>query len=130
MTDLAYADSSALVKLVVEEAESRALHRWYVEADRVVTSRIGVVETARASARRPHDPSHRERIIDELEVVELDDSIGRVAGTIGPAGVRTLDAIHLATAIRLLPQLDAFVTYDDRLADAARALGLPVVRPA
>ena len=43
---------------------------------------------------------------------------------------RTLDAIHLATAIALGPELDAFVTYDDRLADAARAVGLPVVRPA
>jgi uncharacterized protein len=47
-----------------------------------------------------------------------------------PALVRTLDAIHLATAMALVPDLDAFVTYDDRMAEAARALGLPVVRPA
>ena len=49
---------------------------------------------------------------------------------IGPPLLRTLDAIHLATALALVPDLDAFVTYDDRLAEAARALGLPVVRPA
>lgn len=130
MTGLAYADASALVKLVVQEAESAALHRWYVEAERVITSRVGVVETRRASARHPHDPVHRDHIVEDLEVVELDGSIGRVAGALEPAGIRTLDAIHLATALQLLPQLDAFVTYDDRLADAARALGLPVVRPA
>jgi predicted nucleic acid-binding protein len=47
-----------------------------------------------------------------------------------PAALRTLDAIHLATAMALAPGLDAFVTYDDRLAEAARALGLPVIRPA
>jgi len=130
VTQLAYADASALVKLIVEEPESRSLHRWYVEAERIITSRIGVIETHRASARRPHDPEHRDHVIDDLEVIELDASIGRAAGLIEPAGIRTLDAIHLATAVRFLPQLDAFVTYDDRLADAARALGLPVVRPA
>jgi len=130
MTGLAYADASALVKLVVQEAESAALHRWYVEAERVITNRVGVVETRRASARHPHDPAHRDRIVEDLEVVELDESTGRLAGALEPAGIRTLDAIHLATALQMLPQLDAFVTYDDRLADAARALGLPVVRPA
>ncbi len=130
MTELAYADASALVKLVVEEPESRELHRWYVEAERVVTSRIGVVETLRAAARRPHDPVHRDHVVEDLEVIELDASIGRTSGAIQPAGLRTIDAIHLATALQLLPQLDAFVTYDDRLADAARSLGFPVVRPA
>ncbi len=130
MTMLAYADSSALVKLVVEEPESRALHRWYVEAERIVTSRIGVIETHRAVARSPHDPDHRDHVLEDLEVIELDASTGRAARAIEPAGIRTLDAIHLATAMTLLPQLDAFVTYDDRLADAARALGLPVIRPA
>lgn len=130
MTVLAYADASALVKLVVEEPESRALLRWYVEAERVVTSRIGIIETYRASARRPHDPEHRDHVVEDLEVIEIDASIGRAAGAITPTGMRTLDAIHLATALQLLPDIDAFVTYDDRLADAARALGLPVVRPA
>ena len=130
MTGLAYADASALVKLVVEEPESQELLRWYVEAERVVTSRIGVVETLRAAARRPHDPEHRDHVVEDLEIIELDPSIGRAAGAIQPPALRTLDAIHLATALHLVPQLDAFVTYDDRLAAAARTLGLPVVRPA
>lgn len=130
MTGVAYADASALLKLVVADAESLALHRWYVEAERVVTSRIGIVETYRASSRHLHDSDHRDHLIGELDVIELDSSIAREAGRIEPPGIRTLDAIHLASALRLLPDLDAFVTYDDRLADAARALGLPVVRPA
>lgn len=130
MTGLAYVDASALVKLVVEEAESQELLRWYVEAERIVTSRIGVVETLRAAARRPHDPQHRDRVVEDLDIIELDASIGRSAGAMRPPILRTLDAIHLATALQLVPQLDAFVTYDDRLAEAARALGLPVVRPA
>lgn len=53
-----------------------------------------------------------------------------MAATVGPSSLRTLDAIHLATALGLGAELDAFVTYDNRLAEAARSLGLPVVSPA
>ncbi len=130
MTVLAYVDASALVKLVLEEAESAALFRWYIEAERLVTSRIGVVETVRASSRRAHDPARRNRVLTDLEVYELDGEIAAVAAALEPPLLRTLDAIHLATALALVPDLDAFVTYDDRLAEAARAMGLPVVRPA
>lgn len=126
----AYADASAIAKLVLDEPGSWAMRRWYVEAERVVCSRVGVIETHRAIGRQPHDPEHLSRVIRSLEVVELDALVGVAAATIGPPALRTLDAIHLATAMALLPELDAFVTYDDRLADAARALGLPVVQPA
>jgi uncharacterized protein len=126
---VAYVDASAIVKLVVAEAESAALHRWFVEADELATSRIGVIETIRAARRVEHDEAQRERVLAMLAVVELDSSIARVAAAIAPGTLRTLDAIHLATALALLPDLDAFVTYDDRLADAARAIGLPVIRP-
>lgn len=130
MTAFAYLDASALVKLVIEEPESPALNRWYVEAERLVTSRIGVIETTRASARRDFEVAHRDRILSDMEVVEVLPAIASVAATLEPASLRTLDAIHLATALALVPDLDAFVTYDDRLAEAARAIGLPVVRPA
>lgn len=129
MTGVAYADASALVKLVVNEADSARVFRWFVEVERVATSRIGIVETIRASARREHDPVYRDRVLDEVEIIELDSSIARVAARLGPPLLRTLDAIHLATALALGPELDAFVTYDNRLAEAARNLGLPVVRP-
>ncbi len=129
MSGVTYADASALVKLILMEPESAAVHRWFTEAPHVATSRVGVVETVRAASRRPHDASHRARVLEEIEVYELDDAIAGVASTVGSPLLRTLDAIHIATALALLPDLDAFVTYDDRMAEAARALGLPVIRP-
>jgi predicted nucleic acid-binding protein len=130
MTEIAYLDASAMVKLIVDEVESVALNRWYVEARRLLTSRVGIVETIRASSRRTCDPLHRDRILSDVEVIEFDRHVAGVAAALAPPLLRTLDAIHLATALALMPELDAFVTYDDRLAEAARSLGLPVVRPA
>jgi hypothetical protein len=128
---VAYIDASAIAKLGLDEADSVAMTRWYVEADRVLSSRIAVVETRRALARRPlaGDGSAVDRALRSLEIVELDDRIAHAAAAMQPASLRTLDAIHLATALEIGP-IDAFVTYDDRLAEAARRLGLPVVRPA
>lgn len=130
MTALAYVDASALAKLILEEAGSLEMRRWYIESERVVTSRVGVVETRRAVARQAHDPAHLEVILRSVETIEFDVAVARTASAIGPATLKTLDAIHLASAAAMVPELDAFVTYDDRLADAARALGLPVIRPA
>lgn len=129
MTSIAYLDASAIVKLVIDEPESPTLLRWYHEAERVVTSRIGLIESKRALARRDHDREHVDSVLDRFEVFELDEEVGRRAGGLGPASLRTLDAIHVATALAI-EAVDAFVTYDDRQADAARAAGLPVVRPA
>lgn len=130
MTGVAYVDSSALVKLVLDDPDSPAMFRWYVESLNVVTSRIGVVETRRAAARGTHDPEHLDVILGSIGVVELGEDIARSGAIVGPARLRTLDAVHLATAVTLVPDLEAFVTYDDRLAEAARAIGLPVLRPA
>lgn len=126
----AYVDATALTKILLDEADSDAIRRWYVETDRVLCSRIGLVETRRAVTRRQHDPAHLEVILRSVEVVEFDVEIAREAGSIGPPSLRALDAIHLATALQLGREVDAFVTYDDRQAQAARAVGLPVVRPA
>jgi predicted nucleic acid-binding protein len=130
MSGRTYADASALVKLVVEEPESRAMNRWFTESDLVLTSRVGVVETIRASSRRVHDPAHRDVVLRDVQVIELDPAIAAVAASLQPTVVRTLDAIHIASALAVSGDLNAFVTYDDRMAEAARALGLPVVRPA
>lgn len=130
MTKVAYVDTSALVKLVLDEADSPQMRGWYIEAERVLVSQIGIIETQRAAARRQHDPVHLRVILESIESIDLDPAIERTAATVGPASLKTLDAIHLATALALMPELDAFVTYDDRLAEAARGLGLPVVRPA
>jgi predicted nucleic acid-binding protein len=130
MTSIAYVDASALVKLVLAEPESVDMVRWYVESERVSTSLVGIIETRRAVARRPHDPIDLERVLSGIEVVGINARLADRAAGIAPATVRTLDAIHLATALAIGSALGSFVTYDDRLAEAARALGLPVVSPA
>jgi predicted nucleic acid-binding protein len=130
MTALAYVDASAVVKLILREPESASFHRWYVEAERLATSRVGIVEIERAARRQSHLESRRMQVLSELDIIELDAAIGKLASGVGPAGIRTLDAIHLASAMRLQPDLDAFVTCDDRLAAAARAIGLLVIQPA
>lgn len=130
MTRLAYVDASALVKLVVPEAESAGMLRWYIEAERVVTSRIGIVETIRATARFPHDPDHLRFVLGSVEVIELGREVADRAAAVRPEYLGALDAIHLATALELGDGVGAFVTYDDRLAAAARAAGFEVVRPA
>jgi predicted nucleic acid-binding protein len=130
VTTIAYIDASALVKLVVTEPETAEMERWFVENDRILTSLIGVIETRRAVARRPHDPVHLEQVIGRIEVLGVNRRLGDTAAAIRPWEIRTLDAIHLATAMSIRPDLDAFVTYDDRLAAAARDLGLRVVSPA
>jgi predicted nucleic acid-binding protein len=129
VTRTSYVDASGLVKLVIDEAETREMVRWYVESDRVLTSVIGVIETRRAAARRPHDAGHLAHVLDRVEVLAVAPDSAERAGSILPATLRTLDAIHLATALTAEPGIDAFVTYDDRLAAAARDLGLPVVSP-
>ena len=129
MTALAYVDASAIVKLVIEEPESMALLHWYRECERIVTSRVGVIETRRAVRRRDNEANQLSAVLARLGVFELDGQVDRLAGQLGPPALRTLDAIHIATALSIR-SVDAFVTYDDRQADAARAVGLPVVRPA
>ncbi len=127
---VAYVDASALTKLVLEEPGSAGMRRWYVENDHVLCSRIGIVETRRAVGRHVHDDDHLEVILRSVEVVEFDADIARQAAAMSPVSLRTLDAIHLASAVRIGAVVDAFVTYDDHLAVAARSAGLPVVRPA
>ncbi|HTZ29230.1 MAG TPA: type II toxin-antitoxin system VapC family toxin [Streptosporangiaceae bacterium] len=127
-----YLDSSAAVKLVHAEAESLALRHWLdarVDAP-WVSSVLLEIETYRALAR--HAPAALPRlsqVLDVIDLVGLDAEIRAGAREVGPVGVRSLDAIHLATALRI-PGLTAFVAYDARLADAAAAAGLPVEAPA
>ena len=129
MTRLAYVDASAIVRLVLDEPGSEPMMRWFVESERVVASVLGIIETRRAVGRHERDIARLDAVLETFVTVELDPVVARRAALLAPSTLRTLDAIHLATAIALGPELDAFVTYDDRLADAARAVGLPVVSP-
>ena len=124
-------DSSALVKLVIEEPESAALRAFLDTAEATGASALVFAEVPRASVR--HDPESRERtqvVLGSLTtVVELDRQLLDRAAELGPAALRSLDAIHLASAQRFGDRLQGLITYDDRLAAAASASGMEVVSP-
>jgi len=124
----AYADASAIVKLLVEEADSAALAHFIGEFDEVVTSGVGLIETRRAAARHGGADEMLAAVAEALGVIELDEPIATTAAQLQPPALRTLDSIHIASALALY-HVDAFVTYDDRLAASAQAAGLPVVSP-
>jgi predicted nucleic acid-binding protein len=116
-----YLDSSAAVKLIVREAESDALESWLRPHDVLTSSALLRTELLRAIRR-----GEPRRI---AEARAVDDEILEAAGDIGPSSIRSLDAIHLATALRLVTALDAIVTYDRRMIEGAVLLGLPVASP-
>ena len=128
-----YLDASALVKLVTPEAETNALRAALDTYDARVTSRLAIVEVARALLRRGVASAAFVDAVAEaftgLAIMELDAATAESAARIGPSTLRSLDAIHLASALAL-GELEGLVTYDSRLADAARAAGLEVVAPA
>jgi predicted nucleic acid-binding protein len=128
-----YLDSAAVVKLVHAESESQALRIWLDERAETgwTSSVLAEIESSRALARyAPEAVARLHPVLDLIELVELDAGIRILAQTVKPTTVRSLDAIHLATALRIRSQLTSFVTYDTRLADAAQAAGLTVDMPA
>ncbi|MFI6680507.1 type II toxin-antitoxin system VapC family toxin [Kribbella sp. NPDC050470] len=128
-----YLDSAAIVKLVHAEAESQALRDWLDQRAETgwTSSVLAEVESSRALARyAPAAVVRLPPVLDLIDLLELDAGIRILAQTVKPATVRSLDAIHLATALRVRAQLTSFITYDKRLADAARVAGLPVDMPA
>ena len=126
-----YVDTSALVKLVVAETETVALRSWLQETDReLVASDLVRTELIRAVRRSVPDRLLQARaVLDSVTLVEVRTSMFEGAGRLDPVGLRSLDAIHLAAALDLGDDLEGLVTYDDRLAEAAIANGVPVVTP-
>ena len=129
---LLYFDSSALVKLVAREPETPALLSLLQPRPEVVSSALARVEVLRAVARAGSQAERVKRahgVLSRVTLVAMDDLILNAAATLEPTGLRSLDAIHLATVVALRPEADAFVSYDGRLNAAARAAGLPVLSP-
>jgi hypothetical protein len=127
-----YLDSAAVVKLVHAETESQALREWLDARAETgwISSVLTEIESFRALARyAPEAISRLPAILDLIELVGLDPPVRILAQTAKPATVRSLDAIHLGTALHARPVLTSFVTYDKRLLDAARAAGLPADSP-
>ncbi|SDX71998.1 PIN domain-containing protein [Modestobacter sp. DSM 44400] len=125
-------DSSALAKLVLAEPESDALEAWLSARTEltVVASDLVRVEVVRAVARlEPGAVPTARALLAGLYLVPVTTDLLELAAGAGPSSLRSLDAIHLATATILGPELEAFVVYDHRLAGAAVDAGLPVTRP-
>jgi uncharacterized protein len=128
---LIYLDSSAIVKLAVDEAETPALRARLRRRRALVSSRVANVEVARALGPLGQGAVDRgEEVLGELELVRINDRVLAGASSLPPAELRTLDAIHLATALLLGSDLRQVITYDQRMARAARSLGLAVDAPA
>jgi len=127
---LAYVDTSALVKLVIEEPSSAELTATLLEAE-LVASALVRTELRRAAARHPQ-PAATERaaeVLARVSLVGVDASILDHAGRLPPASLRSLDAVHLATALAIGGRLDYLFTYDSRMASAARHHGIEVASP-
>ncbi len=127
----AYLDTSAFVKLLVTEPESAALRtrlqRW---PDRVSAALLRT-ETVRALRRQGNDAliGKARRLFGGLVLIRIDEPLLDRAGDLGPAELRSLDAVHLAAALSIGPDLGVLLTYDIRLRDAAAAQGVDVESP-
>ncbi len=125
-----YLDSSALVKLAVQEPESAALRRYLRRRRPLVSSALARTEVLRALVLEGADGLARGRaVLGAIDLVRVNDRVLDAAGTLLPSDVRSLDAIHLATAQQLGSDLAQIVTYDDRMLDAARHLGIRTAAP-
>jgi uncharacterized protein len=133
---LFYADTSALVKLIRAEPESTAL-RTFLADDELVCSELALAEVPRAirrasatepKLRRAPLLEHAHDLLDAVALLPLDAELLQLAGSLAEPALRTLDAIHVASALGLSP-LDGFISYDERQAAAARLAGLRTVAP-
>ena len=127
---LTYLDSSAIVKLVVEEPESNALRKYLRRRQPWVASALARTEVARALlALGPVAQRRLSEVLSRLELIRVSERVLVSAGALLPPDTRSLDAIHLATALLLGPELGRLVTYDSRMAQAARANSCAVIAP-
>lgn len=127
---VAYVDSSALVKLVIPEPESAALRAELARWERQVSSALVRVEVVRACARV--DARARgiaEEVVRALDLVAVDDELLDRAARVDPSALRSLDAIHVASALLVSDGLGVVIAYDERLTQAMAAVGLPTAAP-
>ena len=127
---LLYLDSSAIVKLAKPEAETDAMGQYSVGDTLWITSDLARTEVMRAVAlHQPERLDDARHVLRNLVLMALDRDIYDMAGRVQPARLRSLDAIHVAAALSLGSALQALITYDKRLAEAAKLNGLAVISP-
>jgi len=132
--DLLYIESSALVKLVWKESESDALRAALMEWPDRLSSELAHIEVIRAARCGPASAmtillGRAREVIAALNLLAINEDVLELAATVGPTRLRSLDAIHLASALTLGPDLGAMVTYDVALASAARRAGIEILSP-
>jgi predicted nucleic acid-binding protein len=128
-----YLDTAALVKLVRPEPESEALADWLDARSPAPWVSSVLVEVELPRALRRNEPALLggvPAVIARLARYEIDEVVRATAAAYPDPNLRSLDAIHLATASAVFgTRLDAFVTYDQRLLEAAQRMGLPIASP-
>jgi predicted nucleic acid-binding protein len=125
-----YLDSSALVKLVVREAESSALRRFLRTHPERASCALARTEVQRAVRHLGGSALRRARqVLRRVHLIRLDDTLLDAAGMLDARVLRSLDAIHLAAAQLLSADLEALVTYDRRMAEGAELLGFEICAP-
>ena len=126
-----YLDTSAAVKLVIPEAESEPLRAWLgIRDGQIFSSELLLTELLRVTRRRaPGRMTMARAILDSLILVRLSTDVCGRAAILEPVGLRSLDALHLSAALELGDELSGIVTYDWRLAEAARLHRLEVKAP-
>lgn len=127
-----YADSSALMKLLITEPETAALGAWLeARSDTpVVSSQLTVVEVIRSCRRANADALPAARILlSTLDLIPISRELVDAAAELGGTLLRSLDAIHLATAVTVSAELSRFLSYDRRLTESAQAAGLVTAQP-
>jgi predicted nucleic acid-binding protein len=127
-----YIDTSALVKLLFDERESLALSNWLTSRPdtSMVTSDLSTVELLRTCQRIDDDVlDDARRLLAGIDLLPIDREVVEQAAVVTPRELRSLDAVHLASALSLQSDLTEFVAYESRLCSAAAAAGLLVVSP-
>jgi len=133
---LVYLDSSAAVKLILREDDSNPLQRFiqgenpWQQALRLVGSDLVRVETLRACARsHPQGAAKASELMRAISLVRISPAHIALGATHPPPELRTLDALHLVTALTLTPELVGMLTYDQRLGASASAAGIKTFSP-
>lgn len=127
-SSVVYVDTSALGALLIDQPESLALVDWLDQTTTtLVSSDLLETELRRIAVRESLDQTDVTRVLDGVALAALDRAVYRSAGFLPVLYLRTLDALHLEAALRL--DADAVLTYDHRLGDAARSVGVDVIAP-
>ncbi|MCC7128419.1 MAG: type II toxin-antitoxin system VapC family toxin [Microbacteriaceae bacterium] len=125
---LVYVDTSAFGALLIDQPESSAVENWLDSAPAsLVSSDLLETELRRLAFREGLDQSDVTRILEGVSLAALDRAVYRGAGLLPMSYLRTLDALHLQAAVRL--DVSAILSYDRRLTEAARSLGIDVISP-